>query len=320
MRNRLYIMLVVSAALLTVSHVPVAAAADDAALLGKWDITMPAAEKSGPRALWIDVTREGGALKGLFNSGGGAAFTLPVVKIEGGELMFQHPARRRDGTEYTVTYRAQVKNGRLEGNATYGDAATRTFTGVRPPAWPAVAPKRKPGKPVDLFNGKDISGWLAQGTGKPPKGWLVKDGILMNEQPADNIYSEKKFQDFKVELEFTVDKDSNGGLYLRGRYEIQIADSHGKPQNVHSQGAVYGFMTPPVDACKPAGEWQTYEVTLVANRVTVILNGTKIVDDFAIPGITGGALDANEGEPGPIMLQGDHGKVQFRKVRVTPLE
>jgi len=299
--------------------VGVAAATDDA-LLGKWDITMPAAGQAGPRALWIDVTREGGTLKGLFNSGGGAAFALPQISIETGELKFQHPQRRRDGTEITVVYRAQVKSGRLEGTVTYGDAAPRTFTGVRPPSWPEKPAAKRPGKPVELFNAKDVSGWLAQGTGKPPKGWLVKDGILINEQPADNIYSEQKFQDFRVELEFALDKDSNSGLYLRGRYEIQIADSRGKPMNVHSQGAVYGFKVPPVDACKPAGEWQKYEVTLIANRVTVVLNGTRIVDDFAIPGITGGALDANEGEPGPIMLQGDHGKVQFRKVTVTPLE
>ncbi|NWG12284.1 MAG: DUF1080 domain-containing protein [Acidobacteria bacterium] len=295
-------------------------AAGDDAFLGKWDITMPAAGQAGSRALWIDITREGGVLKGLFQSGGGAAFPLPRIGIENGELMFQHPQRRRDGTEITVTYRAQVKNGRLEGTATYGDGPSRTFVGVRPPVWPERPPAKKPGRPVELFNGKDVSGWLAQGSGKPPKGWYVKDGILTNEMPADNIYSEMKFNDFKIDLEFTVDKESNSGLYLRGRYEIQIRDSHGRPLDVHSQGALYGFKIPSVDACKPAGEWQKLEATLVANRVTVVLNGTKIIDNFAIPGITGGALDSKEGEPGPIMLQGDHGKVQFRRVTVTPLE
>ncbi len=295
-------------------------AAGDDSFLGKWDITMPAAGRAGARALWLDVTLEDGMLKGLFQSGGGAAFPLPKITTSGGELEFQHQQRTRDRKEITVVYRAQIKEGRLEGTATYGDNPPRAFTGVRPPVWPEKPPARKPGKPVELFNGKDVSGWLAQGSGKPPKGWSVKDGILMNEMPADNIFSEKKFEDFTVDLEFTVDKDSNSGLYLRGRYEIQIRDSHGQPLDVHSQGAVYGFKVPPVDACKPAGEWQKMKATLIANRVTVILNETKIIDDFAIPGITGGALDANEGDPGPIMLQGDHGKVQFRKVTVTPLE
>jgi len=116
-----------------------------------------------------------------------------------------------------------------------------------------------------------------------------------------------------------VDPKSNSGIYLRGRYEIQVLDGFGRPLDVHSQGALSGFIVPTVNADKPAGEWQSYEITLIANRVTVILNGTKIIDNGEVPGITGGALDANEKDAGPIMLQGDHGRVQFRKVRLTPL-
>ena len=136
---------------------------------------------------------------------------------------------------------------------------------------------------------------------------------------ADNIYTRQKFNDFKLEVELNVDPKSNGGIYLRGRYEIQVLDGYGRPLNVHSQGALYGFIVPGVNADRHAGEWQTHEITLVANRVTVILNGIKIIDNGQVPGITGGVLDANEKEPGPIMLQGDHGRVQFRKVRLTPL-
>ena len=149
-------------------------------------------------------------------------------------------------------------------------------------------------------------------------------GIMINDDhaadvSADNIYSEARFRDFKLEVEFNVAPKSNSGVYLRGRYEIQVVDDAGQPQNVHSQGALYGFIVPSAMVSKPAGEWQRYEITLIANRVIVILNGTKIIDNAEVPGITGGALDADEGEPGPIMLQGDHGAIQYRKVVLTPL-
>jgi hypothetical protein len=201
---------------------------------------------------------------------------------------------------------------------TEGSRPPRRWTGVKAPKWPTNAPKRRPGTPIELLNGKDLTGWIGQNTGQP-KGWAIKDGVLVNTPPADNIYSDKKFKDFKIEVEFNVDKGSNSGIYLRGRYEIQVADSHGQPQTYQSQGAIYGFATPTEDAGKAPGEWQKIEATIVANRVTVIHNGKKIIDNFAIPGITGGALDPNEALPGPIMLQGDHGRVQYRKVTVTPL-
>jgi hypothetical protein len=172
---------------------------------------------------------------------------------------------------------------------------------------------------VDLI-GNDVSGWLVQKPGVPI-GWSVKDGILMNQgKQANNIYTRQKFQDFKLEAELKVDPKSNSGIYLRGRYEIQVMDGFGEsPLNIHSMGCLYGYIIPSVNACKPAGEWQTFEITLIANRVTVILNGTRIIDNGEIPGITGGALDANEKESGPIMIQGDHGTVQWRKLIVTPL-
>jgi hypothetical protein len=278
---------------------------------------MPAPEGGGrARYCWLELTRDSGQLKGRFNSGGGAVFDLPQVSIENGELKFQYP-QGRPPSQTTVVYRATVKNGRLDGTANFVKE-TRSWTGVPGPKWPEALPKRKPGKPVDLFNGKDLSGWVGQVPGRPLN-WKVVDGILVNEPPANNIYSQQKFQDFKVEVEFMVDKGSNSGMYLRGRYEIQIMDGQGRELNVHSQGALYGFVIPPKDYSKAPGEWQTLEATIIQNRVTVVHNGTTIMENAEIPGITGGALDANEGEPGPIMLQGDHGKVQFRKVRVTPL-
>jgi hypothetical protein len=291
--------------------------ADTDLFLGRWDITATGSKAGQPRFCWLELRLDRGVLKGRFNAGGGAVFDLPEVAIEGGELRFQYPR----GTPPNVTqhvWRATMKGARLVGT-TAADGQMLSWTGVRGPVWPSNPPSRKPGKTIDLFNGKDLSGWLGQDPGRP-LGWFVKDDILMNQnKEANNIYTRQKFNDFKLEVEFNVDPKSNSGVYLRGRYEIQVLDGYGRPLDVHSQGALYGFIVPTVNADKPAGEWQTYEITLIANRVTVILNGTRIIDNGEVPGITGGALDANETEAGPIMLQGDHGRVQYRKVRLTPL-
>ena len=297
------------------NSVPAMSAAGDDALLGRWDVTATSPKRQPPRFCWLELKKDGDVLKGRFNQGGGAVFDLPVVSIQGGKLKFQYPG---DDAKEQNTWQASLKDGRLEGTAT-ADGDKLTWNGVRGPVWPATPPARKPGKPIDLFNGKDVSGWRGQ---IPDRhlGWSVKDGILMNEgKGANNIYTDHKFNDFHLEVEFNVDPKSNSGVYLRGRYEIQVLDGYQRPLDIHSQGALYGFIVPSVNADKPAGEWQTYDITLIANRVTVILNGTKIIDNGEVPGITGGALDANEKGPGPIMLQGDHGKVQFRKVRLTPL-
>jgi len=294
-----------------------ASPAGEDAFLGRWDITATGSQSGLPRNCWLELRRDDGALKGRFNAGGGAVFDLPQVAIERGELKFQYPQGKPPNATQQV-WQATVKNARLVGSA-HVNGETLSWSGERGPVWPATPPRRRPGKPIDLFNGKDVSGWLCQDP-RRPIGWFVKDGILMNEgKEANNIYTRQKFNDFKLEVEFNVDPQSNSGVYLRGRYEIQILDGYDRPLDVHSQGALYGFIVPAVKADKPAGEWQTYDITLIANHVTVILNGTKIIDNGEVPGITGGALDANEKGPGPILLQGDHGRVQFRKVRLTPL-
>jgi hypothetical protein len=299
---------------------PVSAAASpggDDAFLGRWDITATGTKSGMPRICWLELRREEGVLKGRFNAGGGSVFDLPMVMIEKGELGFQYPQGQAPNQTQQV-WQATMKDGRLVGTA-ITNGQTLSWTGARGPVWPATPPKRNPGKPVDLFNGKNVSGWICQDP-RHPMGWFVKAGILMNEgKNACNIYTRQKFNDFKLDVEFNVDPESNSGVYLRGRYEIQILDGYKSPLDVHSQGALYGFIVPAVKADKPAGQWQTFEITLMANHVTVIMNGNKIIDNGEVPGITGGALDANEKGPGPIMLQGDHGKVQFRKVLLTPL-
>jgi hypothetical protein len=174
-----------------------------------------------------------------------------------------------------------------------------------------------------LFNGKDLTGWkLRNPNGK--NFWVVEDGILKNKVPpgehGTDLISEKKFKNFIVKYEYMVPDGSNSGFYLRGRYEIQIlGDYKSGKTSKGSNGAIYAFKAPDVFASKPGNEWQTVEATLIGNKVTVILNGKKIHDNVEIPGPTGGELDRNVNEPGPIMLQGDHGVVTFRNIKIKEL-
>ena len=167
----------------------------DDAFLGRWDITATGSQSGHKRFCWLELRRDKGVLKGRFNAGGGAVFDLPQVAIENGELKFQYP-QGNPPKETQQIWKATVKTAGLVGTALV-NGSTLSWTGVRGPVWPVTPPERKPGRPVDLFNGKDVSGWLCQDPGRP-MGWFVKDGILMNEgKKACNIYSQQKFNDFK---------------------------------------------------------------------------------------------------------------------------
>jgi hypothetical protein len=171
---------------------------------------------------------------------------------------------------------------------------------------------------IELFNGKDLSGWHVRHEGSQ-NGWKVENGMLVNTPPSTDLVSDQKFRDFELHYEYMIPARSNSGVYLRGRYEIQIDDAHGRQPESHQNGAIYGIITPSTNASKPAGEWQTVDAKIVGDRTTVVLNGTKIIDNAQVR-LTGAALDDKEAEPGAIMLQGDHGKVTFRSVRIRPLK
>ena len=140
-----------------------------------------------------------------------------------------------------------------------------------------------------------------------------------NQPKANNLVSKEKFKDVRLDAEYKLSPKGNSGIYLRGRYEMQVLDDAGAATESHGHMSIYARKAPDVNASKPAGEWQTTQITLVGNCVTVVLNGKTVHDNARIPGITGGALDAKETEPGPIMIQGDHEQVWFRKVVVTPI-
>ncbi|MFM2145426.1 MAG: hypothetical protein RL732_262, partial [Bacteroidota bacterium] len=161
----------------------------------------------------------------------------------------------------------------------------------------------------------DLTGWHASGKTNQ---WVVENGVLKSPRSGSNIISDQKFEDFKLHIEFRFPEHSNSGVYLRGRYEVQVEDSYGREPSSHLLGGVYGFLTPNEMAAKKAGEWQIYDITLVGRTVTVEVNGKKVINEQIIPGITGGALDSREGEPGPIMMQGDHGPIEYRNIVITP--
>ncbi len=289
------------------------AAAQSNPFVGRWNIT-PAA--GSPGVYWLEVKDDGGQLSGRFLNRGGSPVPLPTIKVENGELVWQPGAPAR-GT--APEFRARVQGDKLTGTVKSGDKTT-AFTGARPPKWGAYDANatHKLGTAVELFNGTSMDNWDIQDKSKP-MGWTVADGAMTNTPPANNLISRQKFQDYKIHAEYKLAEHSNSGLYMRGRYELQVLDDHGKPPDEHSHMSVYAWHAPLVNASKPVGEWQTMDATVVGNRVTVVLNGKKVQDNATFEAVTGGALDADELEPGPIMVQGDHEKVTYRKLTITPI-
>lgn len=207
--------------------------------------------------------------------------------------------------------------------------SSSNFTGKRLPPVPKTPnlSKVKYGKPIHLFNGKNLNGWKLIGSEKA-NGFKVTDGQLINDpiQPKKgehlsygNLRTEQEFKDFNLKLEVNVPEGNNSGIYLRGMYEIQVVDSYGKKLDSHNMGALYSRVTPSVAAEKPAGSWQTLDITLVDRHVTVIFNGKKIIDNQPAHGPTGGAISSDVLAPGPIYLQGDHGNVAYRNIVLTPI-
>jgi hypothetical protein len=282
-------------------------------MIGRWDLTVAGSRGAYPS--WMEVKLSGNkSLVGYFVSSGGSARPVSKVTYAGGMFRFAIPPQWEGGDGELVvegTYAAD----KVSGTITEPNGTKASFTGVRAPALVRTAPVRW-GAPMTIFNGRDLTGWKASNPANSK--WQVINGLLTNTASGANLITERTFTDFKLHVEFRVPKNGNSGIYLRGRHELQVEDSHGmEPLSTHT-GGVYGFLVPNENAAKPAGEWQTYDVTLIGRRVTVVLNGRTVIADQVIPGITGGALDSNEGEPGPIYLQGDHTAVEYRRIVLTP--
>lgn len=313
---------------------------DISEFLGQWTIDI-----DGGSVGWIEVRRENDYIDADILWGGGSV--LPVSNIflakehvltiqRSNSVVRKQDENNNPVKSHMVTdWLEIIKTGEtisgilLTPKSDGLSVDTSAFTGVKlPPAPPAPdLTMVKYGSPITLFNGKDLTGWKLMEE-KKKNGFSVVDGLLINnpEQTEGaehisygNIRTEQEFEDFNLKLEVNVPEGSNSGVYLRGMYEIQVIDSYKKPLDSHYMGGVYSRISPTVNAEKPAGTWQSMDMTLCDRHITVILNGVKIIDNQPVDGPTGGAMKSDVFTPGPIYLQGDHGAVQYRNIVLTPI-
>ena len=284
------------------------------AYLGRWDLTLNGPDREYPS--WLELKEENGALKAEFVGRWGNARPLPKAEVKDGTLTFVSP-KAEEALKEDMVFTGKLEGNELHGTVNGTNGEKWTWTGVRAPALKESG-ELKWGKPIKLFDGRSLNGWRMQPAGGTPV-WTVKDGALVSPGNGPELINERKFKDFKLHVEFNCWPDSNSGIYLRGRYEVQVeTESQAEPPS-HHMGGVYGFLAPNPEQARKPGVWQTYDITLVGRTVTVEQNGKTIIDHKEIPGITGGALDSHEGEPGPIYLQGsEKGHVLYRSIVITP--
>jgi hypothetical protein len=280
-------------------------------IIGRWDITI---DKDGkPTPSWLDVQHSGyHGLIGFFVGDGGSARPISKVNFQENKMSFTIPPQWEKGPN-DITVEGTLDGDKLSGTYKDSDGKQYNWVGVRAPS---LRRKSAPvwGTPIKLFNGTDTKGWHASGENQ----WIGDKGILKSPRPGSNLITDRVFNDFKLHVEFRYQKESNSGVYLRGRYEVQVADNIGKAPARDYFGAIYGFLVPSDMMAKAPGEWQSFDITLIGRMVTISCNGKTVITNQEIPGITGGALDSKEGEPGPIMLQGDHGPIDYRNIIITP--
>jgi hypothetical protein len=277
--------------------------------VGRWDFNI-----GEMKASWLGITEKGSDLDIWFQPTGGHVHPVKDAKVNGSHLSLQvapasnnHPA---------MTWELDAKNGKLVGMQKQGEK-TVELTGVRAPELKRSEPKSW-SKPEPLFDGKDLNGWEPIGD-RAQSHWVVKDGDLLNEAHGANLKTTRKFDDFKLHFEVNCPEPANSGFYLRGRYEVQMEyEVKGTEPPERSMGSIYGRIAPSRELPRKPGQWETFDVTLVGRTVTSVRDGVMTIDHREIEGITGGALDANEGEPGPFYIQGDHtGGLKFRNITVS---
>ena len=275
---------------------------------GRWDASVQGLEKD--YASWFEFSEESGELRGRFVGIEGSARPMTEVRYQGDELYFRLPPQY-EKHKGDLIFRGRLADGRIEGETNDEKENWIGFTAV--PAPPLDYREGVEwGEPVTLIQG-DLDNWELRYP-EGPNGWRVEDGVLYNSPPSVDLVTKDKFNDFTLYAEFRIPEGGNSGVYLRGRYEVQIVDDHHRDPGLRTTGSVYGYLTPNRKMTKPPGEWNTYDIILVGRWVTLVFNGETVIENQEIPGLTGGALDSREGEPGPLMLQGDHKAVEYRNL------
>jgi hypothetical protein len=314
LRLTLFALIVMVASALCTSAQVSGQADPGAAFLGRWDLTLKATDQEYPA--WIEIGQKNGNLTAVFTGRWGNARPLPRIAITGTQITFVSP-KEEEASKADMIFKGDLKGQSLSGTVNGPDGSTWRWTGVRAPVFHKKVPFPQWDKPIQLLSGTDLSGWHQSKAGPPD--WTVKDGILVSPGNGPELISDRKFQDFKLHVEFNCKENSNSGVYLRGRYEVQIeTESQDEPPSHHT-GGVYGFLAPTPELPRRPDVWQTFDITLIGRNVNVIQNGQTVIDNQEIPGLTGGALDSHESEPGPIYLQGsEKGHVLFRNITLTP--
>jgi hypothetical protein len=280
--------------------------------VGRWDITVTI--PTGDYPDWLEVTETDGMPKVRLQQRSGSVHPVESATYEGKHLLLAISPANANGP--AISWDLSLTGGRLGGVLKRGEMVNGQISGVRAP----LMKRKEPAAwttPAPLFNGKDLTGWVPDNPSKIH--WVVKDGAIVNESGGANLKTMRKFQDFKLHAELNCPNLANSGIYLRGRYEVQVEyEAPGVEDKLHEMGSIYGMVPPAVEVPRKPGEWETFDITLVGRTVTIVRNGVTTVDHQEIPGITGGALDANEGESGPFYLQGDHtGGMKFRNITVS---
>jgi hypothetical protein len=293
--------------------------------VGEWELTIP-----GGGAGWLGVSESDGKLSARLLWGGGSVLPVKEAKLDGNTLVLERPqgGRRGGGSVQVITasrdggtLKLMTVTKRTDGS----ESAKAEFSGKLQPPMPSAPDlsKVKFGEPIQLFNGHDLTGWRPVEANRP-NGWRADNGLLINEQPNPgkayaNLRTDREIEDFNITLETKLAPHGNSGVYLRGIYECQVADTYGRKTDPHNMGAIYSRITPTENVEKKPGEWQTLDITFIDRHATVILNGKKIIDNQPIEGCTGGALWSDVSRPGPIMLQGDHTGITYRNIVLRPV-
>lgn len=282
-------------------------------VIGRWDVTVEG--QHGEYASWFEIFQNNGELSGRFVGIQGSARPMEVITYQDNKLYFHLPPQYEKHVGNLI-FKGKLLDGAIVGETNDENDNWVTFSAVPAPRLP-YRNKIKWESSVSLIR-NDLSNWVLR---KPegPNGWKIKEGVLSNTTPSVDLITKEQYTDFKLHAEYKNPEKGNSGIYLRGRYEVQIVDDdfYDLPNSL-SSGAIYGFLAPSRNASKPTGEWNAFDITCVGCYVTIDLNGQRILEKQEIPGLTGGALDSHEGEPGPIMLQGDHQAIKFRKLVLTP--
>ena len=315
----------------------IAAPAEENPFVGGWALTLP-----GGAPGWLGVENHGDRISAKMLWGWGSVFPLDTASVSNGTLVLTR-VHQTDGklpagqpakikTVETITAvrdEAALKLTSINPKADGSGGLHSEFSGKALPPLPAAPDlsKLNLGAPIKLFNGTNLDGWELTDR-NVVNGWSARDGILANvalqtegrpHKNFGNLRTIAEFEDFSLHAETRVPPDGNSGIYLRGIYEVQVYDSFGKPLDSHNMGAIYSRVAPTASAEKPAGQWQTLDITFVDRHATVVLNGIKIIDNQPVLGPTGGALWPEVDRPGPIYLQGDHTGIEYRNLVLRPV-